>query len=84
MFPLEYFLKGMNLHEMKKYSNPPDFFVMEAKLFNPLDHIAQAASEMFACGRFLERRVIRGALTNGYQWIFLIMTFADDCLLTAI
>ncbi|KAG1789301.1 uncharacterized protein HD556DRAFT_1447150 [Suillus plorans] len=35
-------------------------------------------SAEFACGKLLGRRILRGALTNGFEWIFLIMMFADD------
>lgn len=57
---------------------PSSFFVTEAKLYNPSNHVAQAVSVMYACGKFLQQKVLRGALTNGYDWIFLLMTLNDD------
>lgn len=54
------------------------FFVIEAKLFNPSDHVPQAVCEMYACGKFLQKKILRGALTNGRDWIFLLIKLDDD------
>jgi hypothetical protein len=52
LFPLAIFLKYPHFHILKMYM-PSGFFVIEAKLFNPKDHVPQAVCEMCACGRLL-------------------------------
>ncbi|KAF5314957.1 hypothetical protein D9619_007613 [Psilocybe cf. subviscida] len=56
-------------------------FVTEAKSLNRgpalLSHVPQALAEMCACARTAGRKVVRGALTNGHTWIFLIVKFED-------
>ncbi|THU94927.1 hypothetical protein K435DRAFT_860096 [Dendrothele bispora CBS 962.96] len=59
---------------------PTGFFVTEA---NPdgrfLDiHIPQAITEMYACARTMQKDILRGALTNGLDWIFLILYLNRD------
>jgi len=54
------------------------FFVVEAKLHDPADHIPQAVAELFACAKHLDKQVVRGALTNGRDWIFLLVKLNDD------
>jgi len=55
-------------------------FVSEAKTMdNPLaKHVAQAVAEMFACAKKLQKRIIRGVLSDGQNWIFLIMRMNAD------
>jgi len=65
------------LHALKTLK-PYSFFIVEAKLFNPSDHVPQAVSEMYASGKFLQTKFVRGALTNGREWIFLHLKFTDD------
>ncbi|KAF8723412.1 hypothetical protein AX14_009327 [Amanita brunnescens Koide BX004] len=36
-------------------------------------HIPQALAELYACAKHQEKRIIRGALTNGHEWIFFIL-----------
>ncbi|KAI9512017.1 hypothetical protein F5148DRAFT_1280243 [Russula earlei] len=48
------------------------FFVIEAKISDPSDHVPLAVCEMYACGKLLQKKVLRGTLTNGRQWIFLL------------
>ncbi|KAG1727127.1 hypothetical protein EDB19DRAFT_1750969 [Suillus lakei] len=57
---------------------PSSFFVMEAKLSDPSEHVAQAVYEMYACGKFLQKKVLRGALTDGHDWMFLFIKFNDN------
>ncbi|KAH9989738.1 hypothetical protein BJV77DRAFT_1069301 [Russula vinacea] len=57
---------------------PSSFFVIEAKLVNPSDDIPQAVYKMYTCGRLLQKKVLHGALTNGYDWIFLLIKFNDN------
>ncbi|KAF8809153.1 hypothetical protein BYT27DRAFT_7188242 [Phlegmacium glaucopus] len=40
--------------------------------------VPQAICEMYPCGKYLQKKVIRGALTNGRQWIFLILNINDN------
>jgi len=48
--------------------------VTEAKRRGPLDlHLPQALLQMYALARYLEKTTIRGALTNGHQWRFIIL-----------
>ncbi|KAH9039945.1 hypothetical protein EDB84DRAFT_1267678 [Lactarius hengduanensis] len=59
---------------------PNGFFVTEAKM-KPLDldaHIPQVIGEMFACLKTLNKRVLRGALTNGQEWVFLVIVPNGD------
>ncbi|KAF8175118.1 hypothetical protein BJ912DRAFT_38563 [Pholiota molesta] len=52
-------------------------FILEAKL-RPGDlnaAIHNAVCELYVCGRRLCKKVIRGALTDGHKWIFLLLTF---------
>jgi hypothetical protein len=53
-------------------------FVVEAKLHDPANHIPQAVVAFFACAKHLDKQVIRGALTNGREWIFLLVKLNDD------
>jgi len=43
-----------------------------------MDHIPQAISRMFACGKLLEKHILRGVLTDGHDWIFLVLKFNDE------
>jgi len=53
-------------------------FVTEAKSQKLLhSHVPQALAEMCACARKARKKVIRGALTNGHDWIFLIVKSED-------
>ncbi|KAF5328445.1 hypothetical protein D9619_013270 [Psilocybe cf. subviscida] len=56
-------------------------FVTKAKSLNRglalLSHVPQALAEMCMCARTAGKKVIRGALTNGHTWIFLIVKFGD-------
>ncbi|KAI9070199.1 hypothetical protein FKP32DRAFT_1586393 [Trametes sanguinea] len=42
------------------------------------DHIAQVIAEMFTCAKRLGSRYIRGALTSGTEWIFLLLEVNAD------
>ncbi|KAG1853915.1 hypothetical protein DFJ58DRAFT_883197 [Suillus subalutaceus] len=75
--PIFDLMANISFHDMK-VNKPSSFFVIEAKLSDPSNHIAQAVSEIYACGKFLQQKVLRGALTNGHDWIFLLMKLNDD------
>ncbi|KAF9057160.1 hypothetical protein BJ165DRAFT_1536652 [Panaeolus papilionaceus] len=57
-------------------SNESVFYIAEAKAFEVciLKHIPQAIAEMYACARIAGKKTIRGAVTNGRFWRFLILT----------
>ncbi|KAF8067907.1 hypothetical protein FPV67DRAFT_1416207 [Lyophyllum atratum] len=82
----EVFLERPHLHILKTYMKkdvPSGFFVVEAKvgvklLVDISDHVPQAVSELYACGRFLRTKVLRGALTDGHSWVFLLMKFNEN------
>ncbi|KAF9035395.1 hypothetical protein BDZ89DRAFT_1062174 [Hymenopellis radicata] len=58
---------------------PSGFFVVEAKPTDARprlkDHISQAVSELYACATVLQ---MRGALTNGHDWVFIIVRLNED------
>ncbi|KAG5650126.1 hypothetical protein H0H81_000599 [Sphagnurus paluster] len=70
------------LHLQRPVTGPEDraFFVAEAK--GPdliLDkHVPQALCEMHACAKRLNKTIIRGALTNGIEWIFMVLVLDQD------
>ncbi|KAG1880994.1 hypothetical protein F4604DRAFT_1922615 [Suillus subluteus] len=70
-------LEPISFRHMKT-NKTSGFFVIEAKLDDLENCIAQAVTEMYACGRFLEQKILRGALTDGHRWIFLLMKLNDD------
>ncbi|KAH8981792.1 hypothetical protein EDB86DRAFT_3130584 [Lactarius hatsudake] len=70
-------LKPPFLHDPKLFASS-SFFVIEAKLFNPSAHVSQAVCGLYACGKLLQKKVLRGALTNGHDWIFLLVKLNDD------
>ncbi|KAF8909241.1 hypothetical protein CPB84DRAFT_1812999 [Gymnopilus junonius] len=41
------------------------------------NHVPQALAEMYGCARTVGKPTIRGVLTNGHSWIFLILTLKD-------
>jgi len=72
---------------------PTGFFVAEAKPGDLRDHIPQAVAEMYGCAKLLKyvpclrlysplislrKEFLRGALTNGHRWIFLILHLNPD------
>ncbi|KAM6496904.1 hypothetical protein JOM56_007377 [Amanita muscaria] len=73
------FLNNLHIWLLQMHA-PSSFFIIEAKLSNPTTYVSQAICEMYACGRLLEKKVLHGAepLTNGCDWIFLLIKFNDD------
>ncbi|PPQ74069.1 hypothetical protein CVT26_006950 [Gymnopilus dilepis] len=55
-------------------------FVSEAKGPDQrlVNHVPQAVSEMYAFAKHMEKRLIRGAVTNGHEWIFLVVKLNED------
>lgn len=76
---LAFFVTSSELAALKMYATNV-FFVMEAKLFNLSDYhdVRQPVYEMYVCGKFLRKKIICGALTNGYDWIFLLIKSNDN------
>ncbi|CAA7260785.1 unnamed protein product [Cyclocybe aegerita] len=58
--------------------NPSTFFILETKFLDPLCHVPQAADELYECAKRLDKKIIRGALTSGEDWIFLHLKMNDD------
>lgn len=54
------------------------FFVTVAGPHHLSNYIVQAICEMHACGKYLQKKIIRGALTNGREWIFILIKFNDN------
>ncbi|KAF8891464.1 hypothetical protein CPB84DRAFT_1837410 [Gymnopilus junonius] len=54
-------------------------FVSEAKdVTKDLQkHVPQAVSEMLACARRAKKKIVRGVVTDGREWIYLILTLRD-------
>ncbi|KAF8882604.1 hypothetical protein CPB84DRAFT_1838174 [Gymnopilus junonius] len=54
-------------------------FVSEAKdVTKDLQkHVPQAVSEMLACTRCAKKKIVRGVVTDGREWIYLILTLHD-------
>lgn len=52
------------------------FFVVEAKQrgLQLEDHVPQVLTELYAAATKLKKTHMRGALTNGYEWRFLLLT----------
>jgi hypothetical protein len=55
-------------------------FVTEAKGPDQIldNHTAQAIDEMYACAKHLGKTIIRGALTNGVEWVFFLLKLNED------
>ncbi|CAA7257431.1 unnamed protein product [Cyclocybe aegerita] len=78
--PAASFLRAPQLSKLAKESDLA-LFVAEAKAVGvPLgQQVPQALGEMYACAATLKKGIIRGALTNGRVWIFLLLkTNADE------
>jgi len=54
------------------------FFVVETKAGPIRDHVPQIVWKMVVCAEQLSGGTIRGALTNGQEWIFLIAQSHSD------
>lgn len=57
---------------------PSGFFVAEGKSGELTRYIPQAVAEIYACAKNLQKDILRGALTNGREWIFLIVFCKKD------
>ncbi|KAG1839363.1 hypothetical protein F4604DRAFT_1994211 [Suillus subluteus] len=77
-FDTPLFLTSLQLDYLRTLPMASGFFVTEAKLYNLLNHIAQAVCKMYACSKYLQTKVIRDALTNRCEWIFIFIKFNDN------
>ncbi|KAF9542751.1 hypothetical protein CPC08DRAFT_438200 [Agrocybe pediades] len=37
------------------------------------NHVPQAVGEIYSCARTLKKKIVRGALTNGWEWLWIIL-----------
>ncbi|CAA7270372.1 unnamed protein product [Cyclocybe aegerita] len=60
--------------------NDSVLFVSEAKdvSIDLKKHIPQAVAEMLGCARRAGKKIVKGVVTDGRSWIFLILTLQDD------
>ncbi|KAJ2919592.1 hypothetical protein MD484_g805, partial [Candolleomyces efflorescens] len=64
-----------------KHQNPNGLFITEAKHDSgvPLSQqVPQAVAELYTSAKYLTKRISRGALTNGHEWIFIILYLNED------
>ncbi|KAF9784373.1 hypothetical protein BJ322DRAFT_844894 [Thelephora terrestris] len=63
-----------------KHKNLNGLFVAEAKPGSSTlaQHVPRAVAEMYASAKYLNKGILRGALTNGHEWIFLIFYLDKD------
>ncbi|KAH8996836.1 hypothetical protein EDB92DRAFT_2036180 [Lactarius akahatsu] len=75
----DFYLNTQTL-DVYKFFKPPSFFIIEAKDFwsETLDHVHQAVCGLYACGQLLQKKILCGALTNGHDWVFLLVKLNDD------
>ncbi|TFY74734.1 hypothetical protein EWM64_g9278, partial [Hericium alpestre] len=57
---------------------PTGFFVAIGKIWELRSSVGQAVAEMYGTAKLLKQNVLRGALTNGHEWIFLILNLNPD------
>jgi len=77
-----------------KTSTPTSNFIMETNHYSPSKYVPQAVCEMYTRGKllqyvdrrvhiynvllYLRKYVLRGALANGHDWIFLLIKIKDN------
>ncbi|EKM74887.1 hypothetical protein AGABI1DRAFT_109786 [Agaricus bisporus var. burnettii JB137-S8] len=71
---------GCDLSRLRGYKYPTRFlFVQAFDRQKKLElKIPQTILEMYACAMCLEKKVIRGVITNSHEWMFLILQLNDD------
>ncbi|KAI9573877.1 hypothetical protein HD554DRAFT_2310459 [Boletus coccyginus] len=69
-----------SLFQFVKRQDPNGLFVTEAKQegVSLAQHVAHAVAEMYASAKYLAKSILRGALTNGHDRIFLILYLNED------
>ncbi|KAG2066718.1 hypothetical protein BDR04DRAFT_1120995 [Suillus decipiens] len=53
-------------------------WVMKFQLQLPASQVFQAVCKMYMCAKFLQKKVLRGVLTNGRDWMFLLVKLDDN------
>ncbi|EIM81866.1 uncharacterized protein STEHIDRAFT_114557 [Stereum hirsutum FP-91666 SS1] len=63
---------------LRTRTTTPGFFIAEAKASTPhlVDYVPQAVAEMMTCAK---RTHLRGVLTNGELWVFVIVIRNPEC-----
>ncbi|KAF8798599.1 hypothetical protein BYT27DRAFT_7264729 [Phlegmacium glaucopus] len=72
-----YFLNNPGIGEvLQEVESVLRFFVVEAKHRDVKfqDHVPQVLTQLYAAATKLKKTHIRGTLTNGYDWLFLLLT----------
>ncbi|KAJ7709640.1 hypothetical protein B0H17DRAFT_1324529 [Mycena rosella] len=54
------------------------FFVTEGKLDSLYAHLPQACADLYAAAKKIRKPILRGALTNGNEWFFIILKVNPD------
>ncbi|KAJ7126074.1 hypothetical protein C8R44DRAFT_780994 [Mycena epipterygia] len=52
---------------------PTGFFVIEGKIDLLFAQLPQACAELYGCAKIIGKNTVRGALTNGNEWFFIIL-----------
>ncbi|PPQ94305.1 hypothetical protein CVT25_004962 [Psilocybe cyanescens] len=76
-----FFLNNPGIRNLMQYiESVLGFFVVEAKAQDVKldDHIPQIVLQLYAAAKKLKKTHIRGTLTNGYEWLFLVLTVNQD------
>ncbi|PPQ91549.1 hypothetical protein CVT25_008668 [Psilocybe cyanescens] len=77
----QFFLNNPGIQNLMQYiESVLGFFVVEAKAQDVKldDHIPQIVLQLYATAKKLKKTHIRGILTNGYEWLFLVLTVNQD------
>ncbi|KAF9642072.1 hypothetical protein BDM02DRAFT_3193961 [Thelephora ganbajun] len=69
-----------SLFSLLRQQNPNGLFVAEGKLGGALlvNRVTQVLAEMYTSAKHLRKSVIRGALTDRHDWIFLVLYLNED------
>lgn len=82
---IDYTAIGVSASDAEKYLTRPrlpvlldldhTLFVLEAKTsdISLENHVPQTVCEMYACAKQLRKNIIRGAVSDGQNWIFLVL-----------
>ncbi|KAF8809241.1 hypothetical protein BYT27DRAFT_7187940 [Phlegmacium glaucopus] len=77
----DYFLNNARVRDLVRYIDSVlRFFVVKAKSGDVklLDCLPQVFAQLYASARKLRKTHMRGALTNGYEWLFVVLTVNSD------
>jgi len=77
----DYFLNNPGVRELVRYIDSVlGFFVIEAKSENVKLHdcLPQVLAQLYASATKLKKNHLRGTLTNGYEWLFIVVSVNSD------